>query len=269
MTNKKSKILEAAISAAVTAGKILCDHANDVMHKAYDTKESLRDIVTPVERYAEQEIIAKLKHSLPHAAILTEESGIIRGKRQKTNYWVVDPLDGTVNYINHLPFYAVSIAFVENNKPTVGVIYNPLSNELYYGARTLGVFKNHSRITLTDKPSSNSLFAVSFSGKQYDPKNRAGEFLTMGMVNDGTMGCLRTGSAAMNLAYLSEGRLGGCWGKANKWWDIAAGILLAELAGAKINYYITDKQKNLINYMATVPSAWNFLAKQVTEDAQR
>ena len=119
MTNKKSKILEAAISAAVTAGKILCDHANDVMHKAYDTKESLRDIVTPVERYAEQEIIAKLKHSLPHAAILTEESGIIRGKRQKTNYWVVDPLDGTVNYINHLPFYAVSIAFVENNKPRI------------------------------------------------------------------------------------------------------------------------------------------------------
>jgi len=255
----KEQVLEIAISAAVAAGNFLLKHSNDFIKES--SKESLRDIVTEVDKYAEKKIIEILKNN-SSSSILTEESGRIPGKNRKS-YWIVDALDGTVNYVNHVPLYAISIAFIEDSFPNVGVVYNPVSNDLYYGAEGIGIYKNHAKIKVRDRKPEECLFAVAFSGKKYESTTRSKEFLMFEKVNDSTRGCLRTGSAAMNLSYLSEGRLGGCWGKANKTWDVAAGLLLAKLSGAIVEYRYVDKEKNLVSYIATVPSAWSFIKEKI------
>lgn len=258
----RQQYLEIAMNAAVAAGEILMGHTDDLLKVS--TKESLRDIVTNIDKYAEQKVIKIIQEKAPNSKILTEETGLIKGEKEDC-YWVVDALDGTVNYVNHIPFFAVSIAYYENNVPVVGAIFNPMANDLYYGAEGIGVFKNQTKLTIKDKVAEDCLFACTFSGKKYSPKSRSAEFKTFEIINDSSRGCLRTGSAAINLAFLSEGRFGGCWGIANKTWDIAAGIVLAKLAGAKIEYKYLDESKTIISYMVAVPSAWDYLYGNVRE----
>jgi myo-inositol-1(or 4)-monophosphatase len=255
-----SETLKVALKAAVEAGNTLIEHNKDNLKVS--KKESLRDIVTEIDKIAEREIINVLKDFNSEITILTEESGISKGKKDNLT-WVVDALDGTVNYVNNLQYYGVSIALLENNTPIVGVIFNPITEELYYGAEGIGVFKNQKQISVLNKPFEEGLFTVAFSGKNHDPANRTEEFLTFGEVNDSSRGCLRTGSAAMNLAYLAEGKFSGCWGKANKNWDISAGILLAKLAGAKIIFSDKNEESNLVSYLAAVPSSWEILYEKV------
>ncbi|MCK4752577.1 MAG: hypothetical protein KAS75_03960 [Planctomycetes bacterium] len=252
----RDKLLETAIKAAVEAGNIISAHTHDIIPRA--AKESLRDVVTELDVYVEKEIVKILKEFDSGFAILTEETGEISGA-QKGCRWVVDPLDGTVNFINGIPFYGTSIAFIENNTLIVGVFYNSVLKELFYGCRGVGVYKNHKKVQVKDRPPEKSLFSIAFSGKSYDRSMRKNEFLCFGKINDNSMGCLRTGSAAANLAYLTEGRFGGCCGKANKIWDVAAGLLLAELAGAKVSFQHIGT--NLVNYVAATPSNWDFLNK--------
>jgi len=258
----REEILEIALKAAVSAGNLLELHYNDLLN--ISTKESFRDIVTEVDKMAENKIIEILRGFDSNISILTEESGHVNGDSDN-RFWVVDALDGTVNYVNHIPFYAVSIAFYENNMPIVGVIFNPSSNDLYYGGEGLGVFKNRNTLKIKDKNPQESLFTVSFSGKNYEPSKRNDEYILLGEINDLSRGCLRTGSAAINLAFLAEGKIGGCWGKANKLWDIAAGLLLSKLAGSKIKFKEVDNEKHLISYLATAPSSWDFIYKKVNK----
>jgi myo-inositol-1(or 4)-monophosphatase len=254
----REPVLEVAMRAAVAGGSLLQEYTTDPLQ--ISRKESYRDIVTEVDRLAEERIIHHIGKFNEKYPILTEESG--QGiSRDTLHYWIVDALDGTVNYVNHIPLYAVSIAFIEDGTPTVGVVYNPIAQDLYYGAEGIGVFKNKSRIAITDHAVEDCLFAMSFSGKTYNPSTREREFRTFGLLNDISRGCLRTGSAAMNLAYLADGRFCGCLGKANKIWDIAAGILLARLAGAQTTFRYVDLDGNLVNYLAAVPSAWDILAR--------
>jgi len=248
------KQLELAIRAAVGAGNLLVQSYDDRLNT--DRKESLRDIVTDIDRLAERNIIQNLQDDGQN--IISEESASTVLLSDEP-HWIVDPLDGTVNFVNHIPFFAVSIAYVVQRKPVVGVVFNPLSNDLYYGAEGTGAFKNDAALRVVDKLPEESLFAVAFSGKNYAPSSRNEEFRLMGVVNDNTRGCLRTGSAAMNLAYLSEGRLSGCWAKANKIWDVAAGLLIAQLAGARVEFAQMKSDGNLVSYIAAVPSAWEFI----------
>lgn len=260
---KQEHNLESAITAAVAAGNILAEHNKDIFYKFPTIKESFRDIVTEIDRYAEAKIVEILSSATPTIPILSEESGIIGARHLKNTFWVIDPLDGTVNYFNHIPFYAVSIALMEREKPVVGVVYNPALNELYYGVEGENVYKNNQRIQVKSGKADELLFATAFSGKNYSPLERQSEFLTFGKVNDSTRGCLRTGSAAMNLCYVADGRFGGCWGKANKLWDIAAGLLLTKLSGAHVKYNIVDKKRYLVNYVSTVPAVFDFITQKL------
>ena len=257
--------LEIAIRAAVAAGNTLIQHYDDKLHVS--KKESLRDIVTEIDKIAESQVIGILQSLPDETAIISEEAGLVKMSKSERS-WVIDALDGTVNYVNHIPFFAVSIALIEKGEPTIGVIYNPMSSDLYYGAEGIGVFKNQSALRVTKKNGQDCLFSVAFSGKNYHPQGRKDEFLLMGRINDDSRGCLRTGSASMNLAYLAEGRLGGCWGKANKVWDIAAGLLLAKLAGARVQKTPLDPLKgqnnNFVNYIAAASSAWDILHKNAS-----
>lgn len=262
--NDYTQKLEIAIHAAVAAGNILNNHVGDAFHLTRVRKESFRDIATEADMYAEKKIIEMIQQK-DNSPIVSEEAGVVGDLDEKRGYWVVDPLDGTVNYAHRMPFYAVSIAYMEDGVPVVGAIYNPTLNELFYGAKGLGVYKNHNKISVIDRKPEDSLFAISFSGKKYDNEVRPQEFANFREINDKTMGCLRTGSAALNLAYLAEGRLGGCVGRFNKIWDVAAGFIIAELAGAKVDYQADKKEKFLLSYTAVVPQSESFLKKIITE----
>jgi myo-inositol-1(or 4)-monophosphatase len=252
--------LEVAMAAAVAAGNELIGW--DAGFSNFSVKESLRDIVTDVDINAETRVIDILQKRDPGCQILTEEQGFILEGEQE-DYWVVDALDGTVNFVNRIPFYCSSIAYMEKGKPIIGAIYNPILGNLYYGAEGIGVFCNEARIKIKNSKPEESLFSVTFSGKDYDPKNREKEFLMFEKINETSRGCLRTGSAAINLSYVAEGRFAGCWGKANYLWDVAAGLLFAQIAGANVEYRYLDSEKFLISYIVAVPSAWEYMRSNV------
>jgi myo-inositol-1(or 4)-monophosphatase len=255
--------LEVAIKAATNAGQILIDQyqCSDILATS---KESNRDIFTSTDQEAELSIIDTLKNFNPSTPILCEERGLL--SNQTSDFlWVVDALDGTVNYIHQIPFFSVSIALLRKNEPVVGVIYAPLFNDLYYAARGIGAFKNQARLLTNDIPPNDSLFAASFSGKNYLPNERADEFITFGEINDQTRGCLRTGSASLNLAYLAEGKINGCWGKANKKWDISAGLLIAAEAGAIIKTKTSQISDHFSSFIAAPKKNYEFLEKQLSK----
>ncbi len=239
--------LKLALSAAVAAGGILQSYVDETGRSVVHRKESFRDIATEVDTYAEQKIINILNAS-SDIPVVAEESGMSRKVDLATGtYWIVDPLDGTVNYVSRIPFCAVSIAYVDEGKPVVGVVYNPFQNELYYGGDGLGVYKNHTRIASLNLPAGQVLCAGTFSGANHP--DRDAEFNAFQKINDATMGCLRTGSASLNLTYVAEGRLGGCFGRHTKWWDIAAGLVLARLAGADVVYTVADPLTHSVHYV--------------------
>ena len=245
----RTKYLHTALSAAVSAGNALRAHSGDFLHLKQLSKESHRDIVTEIDRLAEDTAIAKIRE-FDKNPIVAEESGeSVAIDPQRDSFWVIDPLDGTVNYVHHIPLYAVSIAFIEKGIPTVGVIYNPALNELYYGGDGLGVFKNHSRIAAAGRPLEGALCSITFSGAKYDT-DRNSEFDLFQKLNDATAGCLRTGSASVNLSYLAEGKLDIAIGRHTKLWDVAAGLALARLAGAEVDFTFVDKKKYLLHYRA-------------------
>ena len=237
--------LEMAIKASVDAGDVLMENYG----KIYQTrnKESLRDVVSEIDKLSEEKVITSLKENDPDCSLLTEESGMIGEK--KDSKWIIDALDGTVNYIHNIPFFCVSVSYWQNNAPKIGVIYNPYSKEIFYAEEGLGSFVNQTKIQVEKKNLKQGLSAMAFSGKAHNPKKRESEFVLFGQLNDSTQGCLRTGSAAMNLAYLSSGKFNIVLGKANKLWDVAAGMLIAKEAGANLDYKIIDQEKSLVDYI--------------------
>lgn len=258
---KNEKLLEVGISAAMRAGKCLMD--NYLQGQSFFNKESHRDIATSVDVSAEKEVFSVLRKFDKGIPILSEEHGFQGGNGDSGECWVVDALDGTVNYLNQIPFFSVSIAYFKNNQPIIGVVYAPLVDDIYYASEGIGAFKNQHKIFISDQAPENSLFSASFSGKNRDPSGRDEEFLLFGHINDLSRGCLRTGSAALNLAYLAEGRFNGCWGKANKDWDIGAGLLIAKMAGANVVRYQSKLGGNLSHYIAGTPLNFTWLQDQV------
>jgi|UPI0004B26E0B myo-inositol-1(or 4)-monophosphatase len=255
-----SELLEVAIAAAMKAGQQLLD--------CYDTplvvsaKESVRDLYSSADKLAEERAISVLRGNNSKVSILAEESGFL-GPNVGEDYWIVDALDGTVNYLQHVPFFSVSIAYMSKGETLVSAVYAPLVDDMYYAAKGMGAFKNQRKITTPDRAPEESLFATSFSGKSYDPVNRKNEFIKFGEINDLTRGCLRTGSAALNLAYLAEGRFNGCWGKANKVWDISAGLLLAREAKATVQEIVIPGSIDKLHYLAAAPQNFEFLKSRL------
>lgn len=254
--------LKTAISLAVKSGKLLKENYGNIFQE--NQKESLRDIVTEIDIISENLIIDSLKKLFPDDSILSEEHGYF--PKDENSIWIIDALDGTVNFLNNIPMFCVSIAYWKDQKPLIGVIYNPISSELYYAANGLGAFLNQKKINFFSKPFEQSLSAMSFSGKAFSLENRKKEFKIFGEVNDITRGCLRTGSAGLNLCYLSDSRFTLCIGKANKLWDIAAGIVIALQAGAIVNFVIIDDKKHLVDFLAGSNQSINELKANVDID---
>ena len=218
------------VKAARAAGNVLLRH----MHKldALNVVEKDRmDFASEVDSLAEKEIIKEFRKATPDYAILGEESGA-SGKGRYT--WVIDPLDGTSNYLRGIPHYCVSIALVEAGEPTHGVIFDPLRNELFTASRGSGAMLNDKRIRVADRKDLAGAMLVT----GFPPRERARASAHLKCIDTlltEAEDIRRTGSAALDLAYVAAGRADAYFEAGVKPWDIAAGVLLVREAGGKVS----------------------------------
>jgi myo-inositol-1(or 4)-monophosphatase len=224
--------LNIAVKAARQAGQIILRHINRLGSIPVIEKER-NDFVSEVDRAAEAEIIKELKRSFPRHAILAEESGQI-GQGKFT--WVIDPLDGTHNYLRGFPHFSVSIALMENAEPKLGVVFDPLRNELFTASRGRGMQLNERRMRVAERVGlKGALLATGFPFRQRQHLDAHLAMTRALLVEHEAEDIRRTGSAALDLAYVACGRLDGYWEMGLKPWDLAAGWLLVREAGGKLS----------------------------------
>ncbi len=223
-------MLNTAIKAARRAGSIILRYSDQLDRLTVESK-GRNDFVTQVDRTAESEIIDIIRHAYPGHSILAEESGEQSGDDYQ---WVIDPLDGTTNFLHGYPQYAVSIALLDKGKLAQAVIFDPLRDELFTASRGAGAQLNDRRIRVSSvKKMPDALLGTGFPFKEFDNLdtwiNCFRELLPM------SSGVRRAGSAALDLAHVACGRLDGFWEIGLKRWDIAAGCLLIEEAGGLVS----------------------------------
>ncbi len=247
-------LLNIAVSAARKAGNIIVRSMDRIDSLRVDTK-SHNDFVSEVDHRAEQEIIHTIRKAYPHHAILAEESGE-QGDSEYT--WVIDPLDGTTNFLHGFPQYAVSIGLRHKGRFEVAVVYDPIRPELFTALRGGGAQLEGRRIRISKaRGLEGCLLGTGFPFKD---QTHVDAYLGMfKAVLPQAAGIRRAGSAALDLAYVAAGRLDGFWEIGLQPWDMAAGILLIKEAGGILGdfrggdqYYETG---NLVTGNAKVYSA--------------
>jgi myo-inositol-1(or 4)-monophosphatase len=194
------------------------------------SSKSRNDFVTDVDRAAEIAIIQEIRGKFPQHAILAEESGAHRGGDFE---WIIDPLDGTTNYLHGFPQWAISIGLRERGRMQLGVVYDPLREELFTAERGAGALLNDRRIRVSKRQSLEG--ALIGTGIPFRDQTHLDTYLPMmrAMIQD-TAGIRRPGSAALDFAYVAAGRLDGFWELSLSPWDFAAGALLVAEAGGVV-----------------------------------
>ncbi len=242
-------MLNTAVRAARSAGDIIVRSSDSIGQLRIDQK-GRNDYASEVDRSAEREIIQIIKSAYPDHAILAEESGAHQGNDY---VWIIDPLDGTTNFLHGFPQYAVSIAMKHKGKLEIGVIYDPLRDELFTAERGGGAMLNNRRIRVTQPTSlKGALLGTGFPFKTDEHLNAY-----VGMFKALTTQCAgirRAGAAALDLAYVAAGRLDGFWEIGVMEWDMAAGILLIKEAGGVVtDFSFNDKYMESGNVIAASP----------------
>ena len=222
-------IANIAIRAARAAGRIIMRAMNHMdEHKVIH--KTRNDYVSDVDQKAEQEIIQIIRRAYPTHAILAEESGQIEGD---DFVWIIDPLDGTTNYLHGFPQFSVSIAIQYKGRLEHGVIYDPLKDEMFTASRGEGAMLDNHRLRVT--PLKTLTGALLGTGIPFRDQRYMDEYLQMlKVLSKDAAGIRRAGSAALDLAYVAAGRLDGFWELGLKPWDMAAGILLITEAGGVV-----------------------------------
>jgi myo-inositol-1(or 4)-monophosphatase len=235
---------EAASEASRKAGDILKARFGSIRHIR---KKGTIDLVTDADLQAEKTILQTIRRYFPDDHIIAEESGSQGGSHERT--WIVDPLDGTTNFAHGFPFFAVSIAFQEENETVLGMVYNPYLDECFEAAKASGARFNGRPITVTDTAEiGDCLLATGFP---YDIQENAGNVLDLfGRFVTRAQGVRRPGSAALDLCYVACGRFDGFWEKDLQPWDTAAGALIVQEAGGMLATYqgnpYTPYEKSLV-----------------------
>jgi myo-inositol-1(or 4)-monophosphatase len=248
-------MLNISIRAARSAGDLILRSSDDVGQLRIDQKGK-NDFASEVDRAAEREIINIIRTAYPDHAILAEESGQHEGN---DFVWVIDPLDGTTNFLHGFPQYAVSIALKHKNKLEVAVIYDPLRDELFTAKRGGGAMLNNRRLRVTNQTSmKGALIGTGFPFKtDLHLDAYVGMFKAISME---AAGIRRAGAAALDLAYVAAGRLDGFWEIGIMEWDMAAGILLIKEAGGVVtDFSFNDNYLTSGNVIAGSPKMHQML----------
>ncbi len=233
--------LNIAIDAARKAGRLISRSIDRIDEVKIDEKKR-NDFVTNIDKKSEEVIIDTIKQAYPDHAILAEESG---PQGSDENVWVIDPLDGTMNFIHGFPHVAISIALRVNGRLEVGVVYDPLRNEIFSAARGKGAHLNGRRMRVSDLSRLDGAFLG--TGFPFRAKQHLTTYLTsFEKLFHECSGIRRAGAAALDLAYVACGRLDGFWEVALEEWDMAAGALLIKEAGGIVGD-IKGEENYLIN----------------------
>ena len=225
--NSISPNLNIMIKASEKASKFLIRDFGEVENLQVSVKGPL-DFVTNTDIKVEKILIEELTKSKKNFTILSEESGVIKNKDVK-NIWIIDPIDGTTNFLHGIPHFAISIALQSNNEIVSGLIFDPIKNEMFYAEKNNGAYLNNKRIRVSKKKDLNKcLFAT--NGKKYKNTNLHNR---------------KSGSAALDMAYVAAGRYDGYFQENLNLWDIAAGIILVKEAGGMLNEVNLKKNENL------------------------
>ncbi|MDA8403484.1 MAG: inositol monophosphatase family protein [Desulfobacteraceae bacterium] len=239
------RIKHTGIGAAYKSAAILNHYLGNLTSVR---KKGPIDLVTEADIESEKSIIQTIRLRFPDHEFMAEESGLTRTAPSPCQ-WIIDPLDGTTNFTHRIPIFCTSIAFAVNDEVLVGVVLNPVSGELFTAVRGKGAFLNSTPIHVSDKKNiSESLLVTGF------PYNIAQSVEpTLGRFKnclEAAQGIRRLGSAALDLCFVACGRFEGFWEENLKPWDTAAGVLIAEEAGARVtdfsgNPYALDKKEIL------------------------
>jgi myo-inositol-1(or 4)-monophosphatase len=221
------------IEAARKAGKGLIRDFGE-LNELQVSKKGLADFVSAADIKAEQVVFEALEKARPGYSFLGEERGLIEGT-DKSHRWIVDPLDGTTNFLHALPHFAVSIALEREGTLVAGLVYNPVSQDLYWAERGKGAYlNNEKRLRVAGR--SRMEDAVLATGIPFLGHGQHAKFLKeLHQMSQRVAGVRRFGAAALDLAFVAAGRFDGYWERDLKAWDIAAGMLLVTEAGGKVS----------------------------------
>ena len=224
-----------SISANLNVMIKACEKASKILIRDFGEIENLQvskkgptDFVTNSDLKTEKTIIEELKKARPNYSIISEEKGSENNK-DKNNTWIIDPIDGTVNFLHGIPHFAISIALKSNNQIVSGIIYDPIKNEMFYAEKDNGAFLNNHRIRVSKKNKLNDCL-----------------FVTGGKIkNEPNLPYRKSGCAALDMAYVANGRYDGYFQNDLNLWDIAAGIILVKEAGGILNEMDLSITKNI------------------------
>jgi myo-inositol-1(or 4)-monophosphatase len=225
--NSISANLNIMIKASEKASKLLIRDFGEI-EKLQVSKKGPSDFVTNSDIKVEKIIIEELKKARPGYSIISEENGTENNK-DKNNTWIIDPIDGTINFLHGVPHFAISIALKSYDEIVSGLIYDPIKNEMFFAEKDNGAFFNNHRIKVSKKNEINDCLFVTGGKLEKEPK----------------LLYRKSGSAALDMAYVSAGRYDGYFQNDVNLWDIAAGIVLVKEAGGILNKIDLSVNKNI------------------------
>lgn len=244
--------LKQAIIAAEKSGGLIVSYFEKIKTIKKKNK-NIRDLISEVDIISEKEIISTLKSKFKKHNFLAEESGLQNNKSDYT--WIIDPLDGTVNYVKGIKLCAISIALTYKKETVVGVIYNPFLKELYYSSKKGGAYLNGDPIRVSKNKKLDSCLLISAFSSKISLKEKNKEYKNFGNLNNKSLGVLRIGSAALAMAMVAKGSIDGIWGNDLKIWDIEAGICLIREAQGQVEAKRNGTNKTIIagnNYVVNM-----------------
>ena len=244
--NSISPNLNLMIKACEKAAKVIIRDFGE-LENLQVSKKGPKDFVTKTDKRVEKILIEELSKSKKNYSIISEETGIINNKN-KNFFWIIDPIDGTTNFLHGIPHFAISVALKKENEIISGLIFDPIKNEIFYAEKNCGAYVNNHRVRVSKKSNiEDCLFASNNDGvKSIHPK----------------LSLRNTGCAALDLAYVGCGRLDGFFHNKINIWDIAAGKIIIEEAGGKVND-INNFSINKIDIRAGNPNIYEKMIKKL------
>ncbi len=235
--------------ACMKASRSLIRDFGEIENLQVSTK-SPGDFVSSADKRTEKILIEELQKAHPEYGIITEESGILNKKNLK-NRWIIDPIDGTMNFLNGIPQFAISVGYEEDGEIKCGVIFNPIMNEMFCAEKGNGAYLNNSRIRVSKKKKIKDALIVT-GGPKGISKIKDKIFSEYINVSKNVSNVRKFGSASLDMAYVACGRFDGYWQRELNYWDIAAGIIILKEAGGFVDFFEVDKNAPLKkNILAT------------------